>query len=225
LDRLLALPGSHSADWIAHGLLDSIVDAFFPLIRYVDGEVDDIDSLTIDPTIDPKAQTHSASSSIQSSPTSSVTAVQENIEMSEKLNLDEKVGTIRKWQLPDVHRPRPRRHIPWLWLVRLRPSRNHNTASPVEIKSKPIMPLPKPLTYLRLFFLPTTSARPREHEAQSEQVFDRSTMLKRITDMRRLVTGLTRLLGAKHQVIGRLRKRAKEEGGGVEAYIGDVEGE
>ena len=50
-------------------------------------------------------------------------------------------------------------------------------------------------------------------------------MLKRITDTRRLVTGLSRLLGAKHQVIGRLRKRGAETGGGVEAYIGDVEGE
>lgn len=50
-------------------------------------------------------------------------------------------------------------------------------------------------------------------------------MLKNMTDMRKLVTGLTRLLSAKGTVIGRLRKRAKEEGGTVEAYIGDVEGE
>lgn len=48
-------------------------------------------------------------------------------------------------------------------------------------------------------------------------------MLKNMTDMRKLVTGLTRLLSAKGTVIGRLRKRAKEEGGTVEAYIGDVE--
>lgn len=50
-------------------------------------------------------------------------------------------------------------------------------------------------------------------------------MLKNMTDMRKLVTGLTRLLIAKGAVIGRLRKRAKEEGGTVEAYIGDVEGD
>lgn len=33
----------HLADWIAHGLMDSIVDSFFPLIDYVEFEADDID--------------------------------------------------------------------------------------------------------------------------------------------------------------------------------------
>lgn len=49
-------------------------------------------------------------------------------------------------------------------------------------------------------------------------------MLRRMTDIRRLTTGLTRLLGSKYQVITRLKRRAAENGGEVSAYIGDVQG-
>ena len=45
-----------------------------------------------------------------------------------------------------------------------------------------------------------------------------------MTEMRRLVTGLTRLLGAKYQVVSRLRKRAALGGGEVGVYISDVQG-
>jgi len=61
LDRIISLTEeNHGSDWVAHGLLDSIVDAFFPLIRYVDTEVDEIDSLSIDPTTDPRRHTQSS---------------------------------------------------------------------------------------------------------------------------------------------------------------------
>ncbi|ORY26334.1 hypothetical protein BCR39DRAFT_498322 [Naematelia encephala] len=196
LDRILSLEEDQSADWVAHGLLDSIVDAFFPLIRYVDGEVDDIDSLTIDPTTDPKKPVVSSPS-----PNLSETSIsEESIEMSEKFG--EKA--LQEWRQPPIP-PRP-------------PIWKRYTIPRIKIH------IPRPLVYFRLFFLPTTSARRSKHEKMAEQIFDRSTMLKRITDMRRLVTGLTRLLGAKHQVIGRLRKRARDGGSSaVDAYMGDVE--
>lgn len=56
---------------------------------------------------------------------------------------------------------------------------------------------------------------------------DRNELLQRIVEVRRIVTGMTRLLGAKHQVVGRLRKRLEEGDGegGEAAYVGDVEGE
>lgn len=43
--------------------------------------------------------------------------------------------------------------------------------------------------------------------------------------MKRLTTGLTRLLGSKYQVVTKLRKRVAEEHGEVGAYIGDVQGQ
>ncbi|WWD17006.1 hypothetical protein CI109_101442 [Kwoniella shandongensis] len=205
LERVLTLANpDHGSDWIAHGLLDSIVDAFFPLIRYVDGEVDDIDSLTIDPTTDPKKTTaflEKIKVNLPESPSCS------GFDLNEK-TITEKTGlpTTTLWRTPKEREKRPS------IVKRLR-------ASFPNAK----LYMPRPLVYIRLFFLPTSSAVRRKYEQAPEAVFDRSTMLKRITDMRRLVTGLTRLLGAKGAVINRLRKRAMEEAGTVEAYIGDVE--
>jgi Mg2+ and Co2+ transporter CorA len=69
---------------------------------------------------------------------------------------------------------------------------------------------------------------------RSRSAFDKALMLKRMTATRRLVTGLTRLLLPKSEVVGRLRKRANEVsygghwgvvGGDMGTYIGDVQGE
>ncbi|OCF43050.1 hypothetical protein I317_03143 [Kwoniella heveanensis CBS 569] len=214
LDRALNFPNpEHGSDWIAHGLIDSIVDAFFPLIRYVDGEVDDIDSLTIDPTTDPKKTT----AILESEPIPSPNTSWNEFEVDEKsLSKHEKPSLLpTMWrQAQDLKKAR----------VPLRKRIRGMLGIPkTHLGLRARMHVPKPLIYLRLFFLPTSSAMRRKHEQVSDAVFDRSTMLKRITDMRRLVTGLTRLLGAKGAVIARLRKRARDEGVTMEAYIGDVE--
>ena len=203
--------GAASSDWVAHGLLDSIVDAFFPLIRYVDGEVDDIDSLTIDPTTDPKATTAAleASSPV---PTES----NDGIELNEKLSIGS--SDTMRLEKPKKTWLRPKSSVEY--------SRHRQLLQSLKSAIPSLdFSLPRPFVYIRLFFLPTSSAITRKHRPVDDNVYDRPTMLKRITDMRQLMTGLTRLLGAKHQVIGKLRKRAAEGGGGVEAYIGDVEGE
>jgi len=168
--------------------------------------VDEIDSLSIDPSTNPRAVQPSA----EASPTSSISDPVEGLEMSEKLMLDEKPIEAR----PDPPAILPKR-LPRLksnWRMRIQ-------------AHLPRMRVPRILIYVRLFFLPISPGVKRKHEEQPKHIFERSTMLKRITDTRRLVAGLSRLLGAKHQVIGRLRKRGAEVGGGVEAYLGDVEGE
>ncbi|EIW66008.1 hypothetical protein TREMEDRAFT_35729, partial [Tremella mesenterica DSM 1558] len=185
LDRVLSLASEeHGSDWIAHGLLDSIVDAFFPLVRYVDGEVDEIDSLTIDPSTDPR-----------------------NLHRNLHLPAESETTLIPSSPTYDDN------------------SRDYGNEQMTKGQGETQFGLKVKLvfTYLRLFFLPTSSATRPKHEKIAQAVYDRSTMLRRIMDTRRLVTGLSRLLGAKHQVIGKLRKRATESGGGVEAYIGDVE--
>ncbi|WWC62205.1 uncharacterized protein I303_104800 [Kwoniella dejecticola CBS 10117] len=213
IERALNFPNpDHNSDWIAHGIIDSIVDAFFPLIRYVDGEVDDIDSLTIDPTTDPKKTT----AVLESEPI----PVQESDSARNDLDLNEKSAHSRAREKPSL--------LPQMWNQPDDPRHASRYNVRKTLKQKLRIPslhisTPLALVYFRLFFLPTSSAVRRKHEHVDEAVFDRSTMLKRITDMRRLVTGLTRLLGAKGAVIGRLRKRAREDGTTMEAYIGDVE--
>ncbi|TYJ51764.1 hypothetical protein B9479_007656 [Cryptococcus floricola] len=198
LDRVLTLHNpTHGADWIAHGLIDSIIDAFFPLIRYVDGAVDDIDSLTIDPTTDPRKTAEileSVQAAVDGDP---------SVRESGRPDTDPAQGQGRKHSFG---------------------AKSTTLVKKPFFHQLPKIHLPKALIYVRLFILPITSAVKRHHERNPPKtVFDRSTMLKNITDVRKLVTGLTRLLGAKGAVIGRLRKRARKEDNNVEAYIGDVE--
>ncbi|WVN85663.1 uncharacterized protein L203_100812 [Cryptococcus depauperatus CBS 7841] len=213
LSRILSshLPSTnpiHSPVWIAHGLLDSIVDAFFPMIGYVDGAVDDIDSLTIDPMRNLKRATASS-----------------EVVRNDILSLhDERVlgmdnAALNKGEEDDEKGQAN------LTLRRL--YRKYQKISSFIDRLLSFLPIPRclplPLKYLTLFFLPTSTAVRRKHEQAPKMVFDRSTMLRNITDMRKLVTGLGRLLSSKGAVVGQLRKRTKEEGKNVEAYIGDVE--
>lgn len=184
MERILSHAGVENpgSDWIAHGLLDSIVDAFFPIIRYVDGEVDDIDSLTVDPSTDPRA--HSTPPEVFNA---------EGIELTEKgVRPAPRVSTLRKV--------------------------GHALTIP------PIL-LPRWFIYVRLFFLPAASATSKKYDHPDNQVMSRQAMLRHMTHMRKLVSGLTKLLGTKHQVVGLLRKRVADNGQGIDAYIGDVEGE
>lgn len=190
LDRILSkdsIKEAPGADEIAHGLLDSIVDAFFPLVRYVDGEVDDIDSLSIDPSADPKAHP---------TPPPPPSSEQDSIEMNEKgcPPPSSPPAMSRTQWFDHVQGVLPRVHFPH-WLV-----------------------------FIRLFLLPTTNGQKKHYEQPDQQVMTRSQMIKHITHMRKVVTGLTRLLGAKHAVVGEMRKRMAEQTKGFDAYIGDVEG-
>ena len=46
-------------DWIAHGIIDSIVDAFFPVLGVIEREVEHLDSSILQPSSDeaPKSDT------------------------------------------------------------------------------------------------------------------------------------------------------------------------
>jgi magnesium transporter len=203
LDRILSLVDDYQgSDWIAHGILDSIVDAFFPMIRFVDNEVEDIDHLTIDPYIEPT--TTSTIPSPQSSETSIGSGVA--IEMSEKISLDSTGQKIWREPTPPIqpsHLQRLRQHL--------------NSIKPYNV--------PRFFIYIKLFWTPLSNGNNARPHTDRPHAFGRYEMIKRITDTRKLVTGLSRLLHGKHNVVGRMRKRARLlDFEGVEAYIGDLEG-
>jgi magnesium transporter len=191
------------SDWIAHGILDSIVDAFFPMIRYVDNEVEDIDHLTIDPYAAPNP-----SQTPVSSPHSSQESV-DGIEMSEKISLDSSGGKVWREATPTIQptmTQRLRQNIRGLSGSRLR--------------------VPRFFIYIKLFWVPLSNGNNARPHTDRPHAFNRYEMIKRITDTRKLVTGLSRLLHGKHNVVGRMRKRARLlDFEGVEAYIGDLEGQ
>ncbi|GMK53933.1 hypothetical protein CspeluHIS016_0105190 [Cutaneotrichosporon spelunceum] len=221
-----------TSDWIAHGLLDSIVDAFFPLTGYVDGAVDDMDALTTDPTRDPRDQhrgSHIDGESPADAPyTSSVEDFADGHDDTEWIAMDEKlVMEQRKSKRERVARQLDR--------VQLRAQKSNLkqlakkaaelafSRSNVDGRSATSR-LGKAILYAKLFFLPITDALPSQRNTAPE-VFDRTTVLNSMTNLRRLVTGLSRLLDGKHIVVASLLKRVRTHSGGasgVEAYLSDV---
>lgn len=210
----------HLAEWIAHGLLDSIVDAFFPLISHIDDEVDEIDTLVIDPSNTAKKEKckpeHLPLEALNIS--SGKTDV---IELQEK---EAVTGNFAKPK-PKKKKRRPlskrirrgwkqlrkgvnkRHHDFQMWFNRSHLGKGTNAV----------------ISYLRRTFGSRHSNR-LDASPAFQPIYDRTSLLHRMTEMRRLVTGLTRLLGAKHQVVTRLRKRAALGGGEVGVYISDVQG-
>jgi magnesium transporter len=190
------------SDWIAHGILDSIVDAFFPMIRYVDNEVEDIDHLTIDPYAAPNP-----SQTLISSPQSSQESV-DGIEMSEKISLDSSGGKVWREATPTQQ-----------------PTIAQRLRQNIRVVSGSHLRVPRFFIYIKLFWVPLSNGNNARPHTDRPHAFNRYEMIKRITDTRKLVTGLSRLLHGKHNVVGRMRKRARLlDFEGVEAYIGDLEG-
>lgn len=284
-ERVLSGAQQNTADGLAHGILDSVVDAFFPLVRYVDGEVDDLDSLTIDPTVLPRSHARRRAGTLQhptgssaadvsgsngSSPaqrpraiegaapspegfagpadadgSGRATAVGSGAAGSAESSYNDEKQRYPPRTLGLRERLAPRRIFPFV-----RPTRSSSdlpvpvsSADPYAYPSKeisrisfrrrissclPAIHINVPahhwgLTYIRLFFLPVSSAV-RQHPRPMRPAVDRNELLQRIVEVRRIVTGMTRMLGAKHQVVGRLRKRMEDGDLNEAAYVGDVEG-
>ncbi|CAK9781178.1 hypothetical protein CC85DRAFT_266265 [Cutaneotrichosporon oleaginosum] len=231
-DRVLSVPTHEpTADWIAHGLLDSIVDAFFPLTGYVDGAVDDMDSLTIDPTRDPRDHSrafHIDAESPADAPYAdhieNFTGGDKDVEWiaMENTGLRERRKSRREMFVKQMNRAHTNarqsgasRYIKKIVVKAFARSRlDGYTAT---------SPLAKGVLYAKLFFLPITEARPKQYMPAAPEVFDRTTVLNSMTNLRRLVTGLSRLLGGKHMVVASLLKRVENHGtSDVQAYLSDV---
>lgn len=232
-DRVLQAPSHEpTSDWIAHGLLDSIVDAFFPLTGYVDGAVDDMDSLTIDPTRDPRLQ-HKLGIESESPADAPYADHIENFTDGDK--------DVEWIAMEDrgLRRRKRDRLASQVTRVGAKPSAASRQVKKVASKVftklfarsqlnawTATTPLSKALLYVKLFFLPITTARPKQYMPTAPEVFDRSTVLNSMTNLRRLVTGLSRLLGGKHVVVASLLKRATDNriqgASDVEAYLSDV---
>lgn len=209
LERVTGSTGNEAtSDWIAHGLIDSIVDAFFPLTGYVDGAVDDMDSLTIDPTTDPREPATPPPRVLPSDDP----FLNEPGEPGEWIEMDEKSGTAGQIKKTTASTARA--------LKQAANARNFRGTTSTRSMSR----FQLAMLYLKLVFLPIATAKRHTKDATRKDVFDRSAMLKSIANMRRLVTGLSRMLGGKNAVVTSLLKRASENGRGSDqaVYLSDV---
>lgn len=202
------------ADWIAHGLMDSIVDGFFPIINSIEQEVDDIDSIVAD--IDAPRPTTSPAEPPKGSPP-------ELPSPSEKLGGDSNNGspTVRATS-PDPEKDISPKAEPAA--IRFKDPFYHSYTSSVSRNVK---------AALHLFRRHILRQRHDSPGASS-----RGALLLRMAASRRLVTALTRILTPKSEVVTQMRKRLTMSGGVIgpskavgssglelDIYFGDVQGE
>lgn len=239
------------ADWIAYGLMDSIVDAFFPLIDFIEGESNEVDTFLSDPLNTRQAtagDTQKAASSgvgviagrqIYDEDVVGIVVEPPTDEEKVRASLKDAVvkkATVRRQATTSVLRWLPAVPLPG-YILRLFPdgwskrtTKTFESTMLVDSHGYKLYPLSSSL--------PVVGATPLREEGGvfiGDTKFDRTIMLKRIADTRMLVTGLSRLLGPKMDVVRGLRKRTKEERTGlfrssdsrqdISIYIGDLYGE
>lgn len=191
------VPGADSfLDWIAHGILDSVVDAFFPVLAEIEKEVMNIDQLIyIDEgeedtasTLVDKEQTGATPSAVQAD--SSTPNLKSPMSPDEKPILD-RVNTFESSVRPHFVPPRPT----------LRLLFRHARRSIARFWS-------------RLWA--------KKPEAR---INPRALALRRMAKTRKLVTLLGRLLASKADVVTQIRKRLLQQSGQASLGNGGTKGE
>lgn len=218
--RLLEItrPVELTADWIAHDLYDSVVDAFFPLISFVQSEVVEVEELASEPVstsrsrktnnFAPKQRRQRAL--LGSNPEGRLISVEPVSPLSTGLEVEKRMPML------EVRRLKTVRAVRFLPVLRLGEG-VLNRLPRVLVKQR------QKVTISRLpewEFKDTLEAEMRRTAAEideaSNSVFDtqaaadQSIMLHRIADTRKIVTGLSRLLGPKNDAVKGLRKRLSD---------------
>ena len=191
-------------DWIAHGIMDSIVDSFFPFLEDIEKEVAAIETLVF--ASDSYAD-HSDQSSLARS-SSSVTVVPE--EKSQKSPSLDKGDPLRMKQEDTIHSVGAKTHFS----LPQRPRRTWRMLSHYWQLMRDML---------------RVRTQPQQAAAQAP-----SSTVHRMAKARRLVTSLGRVLTAKSEVVTQLKKRlltgatGMTGGAGDEQevfmYMGDVQG-
>lgn len=235
--------------------MDSIVDTFFPLIDFIEGESNEVDNFLSDPLGSSSASKPAPSgvgfvgaqkvydesvvgivvesgSSIEKEKSSekdkgSHTSSEPSLVTKATIKRKAPTTLLRGLRMPVV--------IP-TWLVPLVPVAfrkaahiTYDSTMLVDANGIRIVPLTGDLTYDSQAMNNGVG-----HAGFGRQtMFDRTAMLKRIADTRKLVTALSRLLIPKTDVVRALRKRTQVEGMGnartgdpndIAIYIGDLYG-
>ncbi len=218
------------------------MDAFFPLVRHIDEEVDDIDTLVIDPTRKPKAKEPPATSL----DSSALSALQNEIDKEDSIREKSSSLDDEKRGYDGSASSEKRSFTPWISKGTLVKRKSQTNALKIahyrihawfvglqmlwysrwiEYKQTPSYRSLRARWLVVCGFLGFRKNKHYRHLSATREMFDRTTMLRRMVQVRRLTSGLSRLLGSKQQVVRQLKKRAGNQRGEVWAYIGDVQGE
>ncbi|KAF7985342.1 hypothetical protein HWV62_6551 [Athelia sp. TMB] len=199
------------ADWIAHGILDSVVDSFFPFLEEVEKEVLEVEDIVF--SEDPR--------------TTQVSELQPTMSsVVEQQSLSEKASTIKQ--------PAESEKLPVAMDEKLVPQNSAKTrfSFPRPTPSLILRRLKRAVQSISISISLTITVTTQRAPSNST-----NTTLRRMARTRRLVTSLTRLLATKSEVVAQIRKRllmaghsglgngaGKDDDIEVAIYMGDVQG-
>ena len=197
-------------EWIAHGILDSVVDSFFPFVAQIDKEVAQVDKFVYSNPDDSEDATKAGPTKPKSSTDFTRDAVDEK-------NDDDEASTSAYDEKPPLSPVKPQQHVKTT-VFRVSP-----------------LPISLYIRRARRFIksrLSKTSTGIGVGEPRTPQQTNPATRtVYRMAKIRKLVTSLTRLLSTKADLIRQIRKRLATRGEGSldsdpELYIhlGDILG-
>lgn len=219
----LAQPVELTSDWIAHGLFDSIIDAYFPLLAYIETEVRDFERFTSDPLHMP-----SISSGIRKS--------------AKKGKGDQVIGVEGTGELDhDTMLPMRYAHESnKVTVLRILPRMELGSFSR-KIFPESMMEQRVKVSRFRIHeggkevipsavrkFLQMGEAKGQSTAFLSNSAQKQNAMLRHITETRKITMGLARILQPKNDAVRALRKRLVEMRGNslaqeeMSIYMGDV---
>ena len=188
-------------DWIAYGLMDSIVDTFFPLIDFIESESDDIDEFLANPLFDPRRVQPDPATTPAIEPLSSTSS---DNPVSEVKNI--RPSHLFKLRLPTLVKTRSLAQMYGSVKSATVPSHREATLS----KFGRGLPSSAHAHAKRDPLAPRTMSK-KSLKGVDDKLYDRGKMLKRIAMSRKLIMGLSRLLIPKTDVVRGLRKRIRDE--------------
>ncbi|KZT02653.1 uncharacterized protein LAESUDRAFT_684843 [Laetiporus sulphureus 93-53] len=208
--KILQLSGNinMSSDWIAHGIMDSIVDSFFPFLKVIEREVDEIETLMVSDPVEPHPKPGRQDAVNRSQVTLIPSADSEKDGTKDKIEIVTLTSTLSD-QEPE----------PW---------------KTVERKTQFVLPKRWPI-FVRRFerYIREVYGHFRVVFKHTPTVTT-TTTVHRMARTRRLVISLARFLDHKHEVVAQLQKRlltvgewrlrhGTEHDQDVYIYMGDVQ--
>ncbi|KAF9651936.1 hypothetical protein BDM02DRAFT_3110074 [Thelephora ganbajun] len=178
-----------SPGWIAHGILDSVVDSFFPFVAQIDKEVEQMEKLLYSDSDDPKDAAKASSTEPKPSSDPASDSVNEKGDDTPPSPHDEK---------PPLSPSEPQQHV--------KTAMFQVTPLPISLYIR------RARRFLKSIFSKTPTGTDVGEPRRSQQANAATRTVYKMVKTRRLVTSLTRLLSTKADVIGQIRKRLLTRG-------------
>lgn len=184
LPRLCGRTNVQSTDWIAHGILDSVVDSFFPFMAQIDREVDQIDKFLYSDPNDSEGAAKPSPTKPKPSSDSTLDVVDEKKDDASTITYDEK---------PPLSPVKPQQHVKTAMF----------RVSPLPLS----LYIRRAKRFLKSRLFKSSAGTGVGEPWMAQQVNPATRTVYRMVKIRRLVTSLTRLLSTKADLIGQIRKR------------------